>query len=277
MNLLNAILNRTADILLAPFAALPLVGLMFWGVVAGVLMTIVFKRTTNQRALSEIADQMRAQMLAVRLFRDDLVVTLACQLRLMKLVCRRLGHSIAPMLVMFVPFVLVMVQLALRYERLPLTEGDEALVEMFLSPDAWKRCHDVALEIPAGMLLKTPGLRDEARHSISWRIRVEEALPSSLRWQLDEQEVKKSLAVSKQPQQLSVVSQRRPGPRFWDRLFHPAEVALPHSSPVEQVDVFYPSRRSILCLGMNLPWWLNFLFTSMLTALMVRPILGVQF
>ena len=135
MNVLNAVLNRIADVLLTPFTSLALWGLAFWGIVAGIVMTMVFKRTSNQRALVRVADQTRAQMLAVRLFRDDLAVTFRCQWRLIKLIGLRLWYSLPPMLVMLVPFVLVLVQLALRYEKQPLTTGDQALVELTLSPD----------------------------------------------------------------------------------------------------------------------------------------------
>ena len=277
MNVLNSLLNRVAEILLAPFAAMPLAGLVFWGAVAGVLMTFVFKRTSNQRALADIADHTRAQMLAVRLFRDDLAVTFVCQLQLLKLIGLRLWHSLPPTLVMMVPFVLVLIQLALRYESLPLTTGDEAMVELQLSPDAWEQCQDTSLEAPAGVTLETPGLRDQRRHSISWRIGVQAASASALRWTVGEEEVDKSLAVSDSPRQLTVVGQRRPGPGFWDQLFHPTEVAFSPSSAVRQVDVFYPHARSTPCLGMNLPWWLTFMIASILAALVARPFVGAQF
>ena len=75
MNVLNAMLSKVAHALLAPFVDAPVWGLVFWAALAGVGMTYVFGKTSRQAALKRAADQTRAQLLAIKLFRDDIGVT----------------------------------------------------------------------------------------------------------------------------------------------------------------------------------------------------------
>ena len=83
MNALNAVLLKLTDLLLAPFMALPAqVALIVLSVVAGVLAALAFRYTSNQDALKRVADQVRASLLAMRLFKDDLRSVFRAQLSL---------------------------------------------------------------------------------------------------------------------------------------------------------------------------------------------------
>ena len=109
-------------------------------------MTYVFGKTSNQRALRRAADNIRAQLFAVKLFKEDLFVTFQCQMTLLRSTGTRLLHSVPPMLVMIVPLLFVLTQLAMRYEFRPLVEGEQAVVAMHIKPDAWKANRDITLE-----------------------------------------------------------------------------------------------------------------------------------
>src|SRR5690606_4672696 len=134
---LNALLTGAAEWLLTPFQNHAALGLLFWSAVTGIVMTYVFGKTSNQKALRQAADTIRAQLFAVKLFKEDLLVTFQCQLRLLRSTGRRLLHSIPPMLVMLVPLLLLLTQLAMRYEFRPLVEGEQAVVALKIIPDRW--------------------------------------------------------------------------------------------------------------------------------------------
>jgi hypothetical protein len=272
----NAALTRLADWLLAPLAMAPLGELLCWSAVAGVVMTLVFGKTSNQKALRWAADQTRAQLLAIKLFKDDLGVTWRCQLQLLKATFWRLVYSLVPVLVMAIPFTIVLTQLALRYEHRPLTPGESTLIEMQLSDNAWPRYKDITLEVPDGVVAETESLRDATDHSLCWRIHPSGGRPATLRWRLGETTVTKDLAAVDHPARLMGVSTRRPGAGIVDRLLHPAEPGFPAGGPVHSITVDYPPRQTPL-FGLNLPWWATFLLASILTALLARRVVGVQF
>ncbi len=279
MNAINSLLTTLAEQLLMPFAGWPpQVGLIFWSAVAGVLMAWVFGRTSNQKALKEVADRIRAQLLAVKLFKDDLGITFRCQVVLMKATGLRLWHSLPPMLVLIVPFMFILSQLALRYEHRPLLPGEQATVEVQLAPSSWPRHNELNIEETAGVTVATDPVHDAAKHAVYWRVSPQRASTAILRWQLGDQVIEKRLAVAQDSVRVQQVSVRRPGPGWWDRLLFPAEAGFDATSAVQAVVIHHlESKQTTPLFGINVPWWATFLIISMLAALVARPFLRVHF
>ncbi len=131
MNTLNAALLKLTGMVLAPFASLPAqVALIVISFVAGVLAAVAFRYTSPQSRLKRVANEVRASLLAIRLFRDDLRAVFAAQGTLFKASALRLIYSLPPLLVLIVPFVLLLAQLAMWYEFRPLTPGQQVLLEV---------------------------------------------------------------------------------------------------------------------------------------------------
>ena len=180
MNALNTLLNAISDTLLGPLAGWPpLLTLVLVSAVTGVLMAIVFRFTSRQQALRRVADLSRAQVLAIKLFKDDPIGIFRSLGQLMKCTGLRLWYSLPPMLVMLVPFVLLLVQLAQRYEYRPLQPREKMIVEAQLAQKAWPRSAEVALQLPSRIEVEARPLRDHQRHTIYWRARVIEAAEPS--------------------------------------------------------------------------------------------------
>ena len=275
MNSFNTVLTRIGAALLAPFESYPVTGLVLWGAVSGVVATYVFGRTSNQRRLAEVADRTRAQLLAIKLFKDDLRVTFQCQLELLKATARRLAYSVPPMFVMLIPFVLVMVQLAVRYEHEPLRPGETTVVQMKLADEAWIALRDVQIEAPRDVVVETESLRDEFQHTLCWRIRPQKPGSTALSWKLHGEVFQKEVVVTEESALVSV-STRRPGTGTWDRLLHPAEAGFSSGDPVQSIDVEHSARHTPI-FGLDVPWWATFLIASIIAALVVRPFFGVRF
>ena len=277
MDLLNIILTKLVDLLWIPLGPLPgVLTLVVWSALAGILAGLLFRYTSNQKALGDVADKVRANLLAMRLFKDELAVTLRCQCELMKAAGMRFWYALPAFVVMLIPFVLLLVQLALRYEHRPLRVGEAALVRLDLSPEAWSKFRDAQLVAPAGVTVETPALRDKREHAIYWRIRPQSAGVSQLRWELGQGAIEKRLTVSDDSGRLCIVSDLRPGRNFWDRLLYPGERALPADSPAQGIAIDYPARTTPM-FGVDVPWWLTFLIASILIAFLLRPVLKVRF
>ena len=277
MNWINARLTALSELVLAPVASWsPQVVLVAISVVCGIAMTVVFRYTSNQRALRRVASRTKAHLLCLRIFKDDLGVAIRCQRDLLKAIGLRLWHSLPPMAVLILPFVFILTQLALRYEKRPLQPGDQVITALRLSPAHWNEFKNTIPQVPAEVTVETPPLRDAAEHAVYWRLRLDEPTEGLLRWNVGSWVVEKSLVATDDPRRLCTVSARRPSHRFLDRLLQPGEPGFDADSPVEAIDVFYP-HRSTPFFGVDIPWWATFLILSMVTALCVRPFLKVQF
>lgn len=277
MNLLNHIMTALFGVLMAPFERLPpLATLLVWSVITGITMALVFRFTSNQRALVAVADQTRANVLAIKLFQDDLGVTLRCLLALLGVVARRLWHSLPPMVVLIVPLSLLLAQLGLRFEHAPLQADESAIVELRLSPDSWNQHQNVAIQVPASVNVETPPMRDSVEHTIYWRISSHHPTSFDVGWDLGDETIEKKIAVAERPTSLIPVGTKRPGRNWFEQLLHPAESAFPSSSPARAVVVHHRARITSV-LNFNIPWWGTFLIVSCLSAWLLKPIVKVQF
>lgn len=277
MDPLNALLTRMGDLLLAPFQGRPATGLVCWSVVTGVLMTYVFGKTSNQRGLRKAADNIRAQLFAVKLFKEDLFVTFQCQIALLKSTAMRILHSIPPMLVMFVPLLLVLTQLAMRYEFRPLVAGDRAVVAMHVNPSHWKQRRDIQLADGERFVVETDALRDERSSTVLWRVRAVGNESEPLRWQIDnDTTISKDLPLAANHDLLRVSNPTRPGASWWDRVLYPAEPSLPIELGIESIEIQL-APRSTPVFGWDLPWWATFFLISMVVAFITGKIIGVQY
>ncbi|MAE62908.1 MAG: hypothetical protein CMJ18_01440 [Phycisphaeraceae bacterium] len=277
MDIVNAAMNRLGHLIISPFAAVPLVGLLLLSALTGVALTWIIGKTSNQRALRRAADRARAQVLAIRLFKDDLKVMLGAPLAVMGSSLARCLHTVPSLLVVAVPMALLFCQMAVWYQRRPLEPGETAVVRLAIAPDAWQVFRDVSIDAPPGVEVETPALRDDAEHALFWRIRAGAPVEEPLRWTIDDATFEKRIAIAESPGRLAPVAPIRPGTGWFDRLVHPLEAGFESTSPVHRIDVTYPSRVVNEVLGYAVPWWLTFLVVSILVALLSRRWLGVQF
>ena len=101
---LNAAANFLGRWLLAPVGVVP--GWLSATVVAavtGVLLLVVFKYTSNQRAIKRVRNDIDANLLALKLFKDSTRVALRAQGRILLGAGRLFVLAVVPMLVMACP------------------------------------------------------------------------------------------------------------------------------------------------------------------------------
>ncbi len=114
---LNGGANALGRGLLAPLGVLP--GWLSATAVAaltGVLLLVVFKYTSNQRAIKRVRNDIDANLLALKLFKENAVVTLRAQNRLLAGAGRLFVLALVPMAVMALPVTLILGQLSLWYQ-----------------------------------------------------------------------------------------------------------------------------------------------------------------
>jgi hypothetical protein len=278
---LNVPANALARFLLAPIGVLP--GWLSATIVAaatGLLLLVVFKYTSNQRAIRRVRDDIKAHLLAVKLFKDSLSVTFRAQGRILLGALRLAFFAVVPMLVMLLPVCLLLGQLALWYQSRPLRVGEEAVVTLKLGTQDWRDASatnaespwpDVRLEPTSAAEVAVGPVRVLSKREICWNVRACENGYHRLLFQVDAQTADKELAIGKGFMRLST---RRPGWSWSDVLLHPRERPFRPDSPVESIQIDYPARASWTS---GTDWWVVYWFAmSMVAALCFRPWLNVS-
>lgn len=239
---LNALANAIGRIVLAPVAVLPgWVSATLIAAASGVLFLVVFKYTSNQRAIKRIRDDISANLLSLRLFNDSALVALRAQVRILLGACRLSTLAVVPILVMFVPASLLLGQMGLWYESRPLPVGKEAVVTLRLNGAADSAWPDVRLE-PADFAEVTIGpLRVNSRREICWNILARREGYHGLRFRVNDDTIDKELALGDAFMRVSI---RRPAWQWGDVLTHPSEAPFSPDGSVQSIDIQYPQRAS---------------------------------
>lgn len=273
---LNAAADGLGRWLLAPIGWLP--GWLSASLVAaatGLGMLLAFKYTSNQRAVRRARDDIKAHLLALKLFKDSASVALACQGRVFWGAARLFLLALVPMAAMTVPMCLLLGQLALWYQARPLRVGEEAVITLTWSAAAAnapaKTPVQAALVPDAALELVAGPVRIASAQQVCWNVRARRAGPQRLQFQVGATTVDKELAVGDGFQRVSLA---RP-PRTWTAaLLHPAEQPFDADSAVQSIAVAYPRRSGWTCGSDS--WLVYWFLASMVWALVFRPWLNVN-
>ena len=283
---LNALLTSVFDVLLRPLAGLPpLASLAIVSLLTAIVMLLVVRRTSNQRALDEVKRKIHAALFEIRLFNDDLRAIFRAQGEMLRHNVTYLRLSLVPMLWMIVPFVLVIAQLQFHYGYDGLAIGQPVLLTAHLrssspasSGDAVPaaiggggRADIATLEASVGIRADTPAIWFPAAQDVVWRLTPEAAGDYELRLRIEGQTFTKSIHVS------SHVVRRSPSrleAGFVNEVLYPAEPPLPSDGAVTSIEVAYPER-DIDVFGWHLNWMVVFFILSIGFAFALRKPFGV--
>jgi hypothetical protein len=269
---LNTVANAVGSWLLAPLTGLPgWLSATIAAAASGVLFLLVFKYTSNQRAIKRVRDDIKANLLALKLFKDNVAVTLRAQGSLFRGAGRLLVLSVVPMLVMVVPALLILGQLALLYQARPLHVGEDTVVTMKLNGSSETHWPKVRLQPTSAVEVATGPVRVVSQREICWKITANENGNHRLVFDIDGQTVDKELAVG---DGFMRVSTQRPKWYWSAALLHPAERPFGPDSPVQSIEIEYPSRSSWTS---GTDWWVIYWFVaSMIAAFCFRRWLNVN-
>jgi len=268
--MLNPICTAIADAVYAVLSPLPVwLGLTLISAVTGVVMLIAFRYTSNQKAIGRARDDITANLLALKLFKDEIGVTFRSQGRILGALLRLQWHMLRPLLILLLPMLLLLGQMGVRYQWRPLRAGERTLIRMHVNPGQ--------AGVPAAELEPSPGAIVEAGPvpgggELVWRIRAGEPGRHTLRFRVGAATVEKELVVGDAFQRVSAA---RLGSRWTSQILHPTEPLLPANSPVEALEIQYAGVHSYIH-GAN--WWILYFFVvSMAAALLLKPVFKVRF
>lgn len=263
----NLALTRLFDALAWPFQRWPAGGLLLISALAGVAMLLVFKATSNQRAIRRTRDLIRAHMLAMRLFRDDARVVVESQKKVLRTNLTYLRYAVVPIVFILPIVVLIMVQLELRYGPAPARPGEAVVVKAIFDGAV---DDDVTLAAPPGIVVETPALRIPYKREADWRVRPAKAGRFELSLISKGATYGKELVAGEAG--VGRVSSRRVS-GIWSQLTNPGE--RPLSGDLKEIEVKYPSRQNKL-FGLGVHWVLTFFVVSLVAAFALKGVLKTE-
>jgi hypothetical protein len=270
---INQLFNSLFDLLLWPLGWLPVwIQAVAVALPAAVFALLVFRWVSDQEGIETAKDRIKAHLLELRLFSDDLIVTLRAQGKILRYNMKYLWHALLPMAVMIGPFILMLIQLESRFAFRGLELGESTIltVEVVGEPPPSQR--RARLELPPGVLAETPALRVDQRGEVIWRLSAGVAGQHLITVLVDDARAEKLLSASGDRSGVSPSVYR---PNDFSTLLYPVESPLPGDSPIQAVHLTYPRDRAEFG-GLSSASWI-FFGATLVFGFALRGPLGVTF
>jgi hypothetical protein len=239
-------------------------------IVIGLLMVIVFRYTSDQKAIGRAKDRLKAHLLAVRLFQDQLPVVMRAYARILRGTGSYLRLAFTPFLIAILPITFLIVQLDRYLGWVPFRPAQTFLVEVRVDDPAM--VNEVGLQLPPELASSAPAVHVPLEKEIVWRLLAQREGQYDIHIAAAGQTVSKQVVVSPG---LARVSPVRLRDNFWERLFVSGEPPLADNSPVQSIAISYPPR-VITFAWMEWNWIVLFFIVSLIAGFVFKTVLGIQ-
>lgn len=248
----------------------PLAIVIVVSLVIGLVMVVLFGYTSDQKAIGIAKDQLKAHLLAVRLYRDQIPVVMGSYGKILRGTGRYLKVAFMPLLYVIIPITLLMVQIDRYLGQTPLPLNAPFLLTVHLSKS--DAANDVALDLPPEIAMTAPAVHVPESNEVVWRLAGAKDGKYDVKIASGGQSVTKAVCVGSDLPRISTIRLRG---QFWNRFFSSAEPALPENSPIDSISINYPDR-NIEIAGYGMNWIWLFFILSMVAGFIFKELLGIK-
>ena len=239
-------------------------------VVVGLLMVVVFRYTSDQKAIGRAKDALKAHLLAVRLFQDQLPVVLRAYAKILGGTGRYLRLAFTPFLVAVIPMTFLLVQVDRYLGWMPLQTSQNFLLEA--QADGAEMLDQMELRLPDGLVSSAPAVHVPEEKMVVWRLVAKWPGQYDVGIVAGGQTTAKHIVVSSEMERISPVRLRG---SLWERMFSSAEPAIEGGSAVHAISVNY-SERTISLFDMEWNWLVLFFIVSLISGFIFKSVLGIK-
>lgn len=248
----------------------PLAIVLWMSIGIGLAMVLLFGWTSDQKAIKVAKDQLKAHLLAVRLFRDQLHVVMGSYGKVLRGTGRYLRLAFMPLLYVIIPITFLIIQVDRYLGSTPVPVNTPFLMSVAASNS--DTMNSVTLELPPEVTTTAPPVHVAAENLVVWRLQAEKAGHYEVKVSAGLQSTTKKVCAGTDVARISPVRLRG---HFWDRFFSSAEPAISAEVPIDSISVNYPDR-NIDVAGYGVNWIVLFFVLSMIAGFAFKELLGIQ-
>jgi hypothetical protein len=271
MNFFLRLIDRAFDFafyLMRPFP--PLLIIAVFAVLTSVCALLVFRHVSNQKAIRKAKNKLGAHVLAIRLFPDQLSVVARAYLAFLGSLVAYLRHILRPVLVLFIPFFFLFLQLDAYLAYAPLKTSQNFLVCAFFADGELLK--GATLHLPEGLALTAPPVHIPADREVDWRLQATHSGTYEIQVATGNQEFSKRVVAGTG---LKRINTERDRGGLWQALTSQDEPPLPKNGPVERIQIQYPQRE--IAMGRwEANWLVPFIAMMLIGALTLKGFLRTE-
>lgn len=272
---LHGALVWLSDGVMTPLAGLPpVVGIFVVSLGTAAAMLPVIARTSDQARIRHTKRQLHAALFEIRLFNDDPAAVMRALGEALRHNLVYLRLSLAPIVWLALPLLLVVAQLQAFYGYTGLTPGAPALITAEFGDAAAARVSatPIVLDAPPALGLDTAAVHLPGAREVAWRVvpAADAAGNYILTFRLGAETIHKTVHVGDAAARRSP---RRVAPGMLQQLLYPSEPPLA-AGPIDALVVRYPEA-SLDVLGIAVHWTIAYLVLTMAWALLLARRWGI--
>jgi hypothetical protein len=183
-------------------------------------------------------------------------------------------YAVAPLLVMFIPVILIMSHLNLYYGNRPLKIGETAILSVKWKNPAFLTANPLSLQSSEGIAIEAGPLSIPAHSETNWRIKALSGGTNIILIRSQNVELERKVEVSADRMR-KISTKRGSFTSFADAIFYGAEKPIPAKVPIEGIYLNYPSNR-IETLGIKFHWIVLFFILSLISGFALKGVFKVE-
>ena len=267
-------LHKAFDVFFIPFGNMdPFWGMLTISAVTGVLMLFVYKYTSNQKAIAQVKDLIKAHLMEAWIYREDVAMMLRAQALVLRANTRYIYLNLKPLMVMIVPVLIILVHLNFRYGMKPLAPGDEVIIKSVRQTAVAADEMDEKLIVPEGVTVQTEGVRIEERGEVSWRVKAMKEGSFPIKITAGDKDYEMTLSAVDFGKRIT----SRRGSSFSDAFFYPGEPAMPSDGALKKIEIGYSTLSPAIPGTKWRPHWLiQYFILSLVFGLALKGPLKVE-
>jgi len=277
----NYLVTRGCDLLLLPFAKLPpFLGILFLSVLTSLFVLVVYRWISSPHKVKETKNQIKANILAIRLYRDFWKTIVGSFFKSMYYTGKYFVLNLMPLLLVLPLMFLLFVQMDIRYGLRPFRPGENITVKACLAGGS--AGVNAEIEPSAGFEKTMNPVHIDALGEIDWKLKAGASGATSIAITIDGTTVNKSLVIDPKSggrrsfAGLPALSNKKLVASSLEHFIYPAEKLLEPRTALKSVSIQYPGR-SISLLGLRAHWLVWYLILTFAIALALKNRFGVEF
>lgn len=273
MRIINKIINALFDLIWIPFDNFdPFLSIVAVSFITGIIASLIYRFTANQKAIGNLNRKIKGYILELRIFDFDPRSIISSLKNISKNFFVYLYYSIKPMLLLFIPVVIILIQLHYRYGYSALKPGDVTIVTVKLNEKVDLLNSKIDLEISGNLKILSSPVRIPLRHEISWKISADDYGEGKLTVKINKNQYEKIVVISKK--QKKIVPSSVNG-SLLNLIKNLGGDYIPEDEIIKSINVQYPDG-SVLFLGMGINWIIIFLLFSLISGGLIMKIYGIE-
>lgn len=268
----NYLVTRGCDLLLLPFAKLP----PFWGILflsldTSLFVLVVYRWISSPAKVRETKNQIKANILAIRLYRDFWRTIVGSFFKSMFYTGKYFVLNLFPLLAVLPLMFLLFVQMDVRYGMRPFRSGESITVKARFHSGIGAMNAEIQPN-PYFRPAMNPVYIDSLRE-IDWKLKAGRDGKTDIAVTVNGATASKSLVVGNT---LSALSNRKLSASSLTHFIYPVEKLLEAPTPIRSITIQYPAR-SVSFLGLHAHWLVWYLVLTMVIVLALKNKFGVEF